>query len=54
MIVYFKLEDLSPTIWAWRRRQAVGDYKGSLKELMNESISNRGVCRAAPGFAQVC
>ena len=43
------LEELSLTVWAWRRRKAVGG-KGSLNKLMIDG----GVFRAAPGFARVC
>ena len=49
------MDDPSQTVWAWRRHKTVGT-KGSVNKSMNQSINDtdRGVCRAAPGFARVC
>ena len=35
------------TVWAWRRRKAVGG-KGSLNQLINQLINDEAVSRTAP------
>ena len=52
-ITNFTLCKLSQTVWAWRRRKAVGG-KGGLTDSLTHLINDEAVCRAGRGFARVC
>ena len=58
IIVYFMTGSTFLTVWAWWRRKARGGrgrQEGDLLTyLINKLLNCKGVCRAAPGFAQVC